>query len=184
VPGLAETMIENSLAAAGGALAAGASFEAVATGLARYAGVPGRMQPRTLRGGLLALDDTYNANPQSMKSALETLARLEQKGRRIAVLGRMGELGDHAEAAHLELGRLTATLGIDELFVLGQGAVKIAQGAREAGLPDGRVHFEETAAALAEQLARRTGAGDRVLFKGSRSARVEKVIEALEEVDR
>jgi UDP-N-acetylmuramoyl-tripeptide--D-alanyl-D-alanine ligase len=184
VPGLAETMIENSLAAAGGALAAGASFEAVATGLARYAGVPGRMQPRTLRGGLLALDDTYNANPQSMKSALETLARLEQKGRRIAVLGRMGELGDHAEAAHLELGRLAASLGIDELFVLGPDAVKIAQGAREAGLPDGRVHFEETAAALAERLARRAGAGDRVLFKGSRSARVEKVIEALEEVDR
>ena len=183
VPGLAETMIENSLAAAGGALAAGASFEAVATGLARYAGVPGRMQPRTLRGGLLALDDTYNANPQSMKAALETLARLGQKGRRIAVLGRMGELGDHAEAAHLELGRLAATLGIDELFVLGKDAVRIAEGARDAGLPAARIHFEETPA-LALRLARLAGAGDRVLFKGSRSARVEEVIEALEGVDR
>jgi UDP-N-acetylmuramoyl-tripeptide--D-alanyl-D-alanine ligase len=184
VPGLSETMIENSLAAAGGALAAGAPFDAVAAGLARYAGVPGRMQPRVLRSGVLALDDTYNANPQSMKTALETLARLRQKGRRFAVLGRMGELGNHAESAHLDLGRLTASLGIDALFVLGSEAGKIAQGAREAGMPAERVHFEETASALAGRIASHAVAGDRVLFKGSRSARVEKVIEALEEVDR
>ena len=184
VPGLAETMIENSLAAAGGALAAGASLEAVANGLARSAGVGGRMQPRVLRGGVLAIDDTYNANPQSMRSALETLARLEQKGRRLAVLGRMGELGEQADAAHLELGRLTASLGIDELFVLGTQAGKIAQGAREAGMADERVHLEETASALAGRILGRVAPGDRVLFKGSRSARVEKVIEALEEVDR
>ncbi len=184
VPGLAETMVENALAAAGGALAAGASFDAVVRGLARYAGVPGRMQPRTLSSGLLALDDTYNANPQSMQAALETLARLEQKGRRLAVLGRMGELGEHAEAAHLALGQLVARLGIDELFVLGGEAAKIVEGARAAGLPEARIHFEETAPALAARLARLAGAGDRVLFKGSRSARVEEVIEALEEVDR
>ena len=142
------------------------------------------MQPRVLRSGVLAIDDTYNANPQSMRSALETLARLEQKGRRLAVLGRMGELGEQADEAHLELGRLTAALGIDELFVLGTEAGKIAQGARAAGMTAGRVHFEETASALAERIASRIAPGDRVLFKGSRSARVEKVIEALEEVDR
>jgi UDP-N-acetylmuramoyl-tripeptide--D-alanyl-D-alanine ligase len=181
VPGLAETMIENSLAAAGGALAAGASLDAVEEGLARYAGIAGRMQPRTLRGGVLAIDDTYNANPQSMRAALETLARLEQKGRRFAVLGKMGELGEAAEIAHLELGRLAATLVIDELFVLGSDAAKIATGAREAGMSSSRVHFEETAAALAGRIAGRVAPGDRVLFKGSRSARVELVIEALEE---
>jgi len=184
VPGLAETMIENSLAAAGGALAAGAPLDAVVRGLARSGGIAGRMQPRVLPGGVLAIDDTYNANPQSMRSALETLARLEQKGRRFAVLGRMGELGPEADAAHLELGRLVASLGIDELFVLGAEASKIVQGAHEAGMPVGRVHFEATAPALAKQIASRAAAGDRVLFKGSRSARVEKVIEALEEVDR
>ncbi|MEZ4280088.1 MAG: UDP-N-acetylmuramoyl-tripeptide--D-alanyl-D-alanine ligase [Myxococcota bacterium] len=184
VPGLAETMVENALAAAGGALAAGAAFEAVAEGLARYAGVPGRMQPRTLRGGLLALDDTYNANPQSMTAALETLARLEQQGRRLAVLGRMGELGEHADAAHRALGRLAAELAIDELFVLGSAAAQIAEGAREAGMGAERVHFDETASALAARLARTAAAGDRILFKGSRSARVEEVIEALEEVVR
>lgn len=184
VPGLSETMVENSLAAAGGALAAGATLDAVVTGLSRYAGVHGRMQPRTLRGGVLGIDDTYNANPQSMQSALETLARLEQKGRRIAVLGKMGELGEKAEAAHLELGRLAARLGLDELFVLGPDAAKVASGAREAGMNGDRVHFEEGAAALAKRLRARVGAGDRVLFKGSRSARVEQVIEAFEEGDR
>lgn len=184
VPGLAETMVENSLAAAGGALAAGAGLDAVVRGLAGYAGVPGRMQPRRLAGGVLAIDDTYNANPQSMRSALETLARLEQKGRRLAVLGRMGELGEQADAAHLELGQLAAELAIDELFVLGAQAEKIASGARAAGMPGDRVHFEESAPALAKRLRSRVAEGDRVLFKGSRSARVEKVIEALEEVDR
>jgi len=184
VPGLAETMIENSLAAAGGALAAGADLEAVATGLARYAGVPGRMQPRALPGGVLAIDDTYNANPQSMRAALETLARLEQKGRRLAVLGRMGELGEAAPAAHLELGRLAASLRLDGLFVLGAGAERIAEGALAAGMAREDVHFEESVAGLARRIASRVAAGDRVLFKGSRSARVEQVIEALEEGDR
>ena len=183
VPGLAETMVENSLAAAGGALAAGATLDAVVRGLAGYAGVPGRMQPRRLAGGVLAIDDSYNANPQSMKSALETLARLEQKGRRLAVLGRMGELGEQADAAHLELGRLAAELAIDELFVLGADAAKIASGARAAGMPGDRVHFEESASALAKRVRSRLAEGDRVLFKGSRSARVENVIEALEEGD-
>lgn len=180
VPGLAETMVENALAAAGGALAAGATLDAVEQGLAAYAGVPGRMQPRVLPGGILAIDDTYNANPQSMRTALETLARLEQKGRRFAVLGKMGELGEAAEIAHLELGRLAASLGLDELFVLGPDAAKIAVGAREAGMPSARVHFENEVPALAQRIAARVAEGDRLLFKGSRAARVERVIEALE----
>ncbi|MEZ4332839.1 MAG: UDP-N-acetylmuramoyl-tripeptide--D-alanyl-D-alanine ligase [Myxococcota bacterium] len=180
VPGLAETMVENALAAAGGALAAGATLDAVQRGLAGYAGVPGRMQTRLLPGGVLGIDDSYNANPQSMRAALETLARLEQKGRRFAVLGKMGELGEAAEIAHLELGRLAARLGLDELFVLGSDAAKIAVGAREAGMPSARVHCEQEAAALADRIAARVAEGDRVLFKGSRAARVERVIEALE----
>jgi len=73
--GLAETIVENALAAAGGTFAAGASFEDVADGLARHEGVPGRMQPRTLPNDVLLIDDTYNANPQSMQNALETRSR-------------------------------------------------------------------------------------------------------------
>lgn len=181
VPGLAETIVENALAAAGGALAAGVDFEAVAAGLARHAGVPGRMQPRPFPNDVLVIDDTYNANPQSMQNALETLSRLASKGRRHAVLGPMGELGDAADAAHREAGRLVAALGLDELYALGDAAELMASGAREAGLPEDRIHIESDHAALAGRLEARLAEGDRVLVKGSRAATMERVIELLAE---
>jgi UDP-N-acetylmuramoyl-tripeptide--D-alanyl-D-alanine ligase len=116
VPGLAETIVDNALAAAGGAFAAGVAFEDVAAGLAAHAGVPGRMQPRHLLGDILVIDDSYNANPQSMRNALESLAKLNTSGRRYAVLGEMGELGNEADRAHREAGQLAGELGLDGLF--------------------------------------------------------------------
>lgn len=181
VPGLAPTIVENALAAAGGALAAGADLDAVASGLAAHEGIPGRMQPRVLPGGVYVIDDAYNANPQSMQNALETLARLETRGRRFAVLGAMGELGERAPAAHRELGRLAAALGLDGLFTLEGPAEGIAAGARDGGLPDDRIHVAPDHEALARVLAARLAPGDRVLVKGSRAARMERVLEALEE---
>jgi UDP-N-acetylmuramoyl-tripeptide--D-alanyl-D-alanine ligase len=183
VPGLAETIVENALAAAGGAFAAGASFDDVVRGLANHAGVPGRMQPRMLPGGILAIDDAYNANPQSMRNALETLARLETSGRRIAVLGQMAELGDKAEAAHREIGECAGGLGLDALFVLGPWAECVAEGARQAGLASDRVHVAEDHDLLARSLRTWLAKGDRVLFKGSRSAGMERIIQALEGSD-
>ena len=181
VPGLAETIVENALAAAGGAFAAGATFEAVANGLATHAGVPGRMQPRPFANDVLVIDDTYNANPQSMQAALETLARLASSGRRFAVLGPMGELGEAAHAAHLDVGRRAGSLGIDGLFLLGSTAALIAEGAREAGLDERQIHIEEDHMSLARALAAQLNKGDRVLVKGSRAAHMERVIELLEE---
>jgi UDP-N-acetylmuramoyl-tripeptide--D-alanyl-D-alanine ligase len=183
VPGLAETMVENALAAAGGAFAAGASFDAVVRGLANHAGVPGRMQPRMLSGGILVIDDSYNANPQSMRNALETLARLETSGRRIAVLGQMGELGEASDAAHRDIGERVGTLGLDALFVLGDSAELVAESACAAGLDPGCVHVGEDHAALARALRAELAKDDRVLFKGSRSAGMEKIIHALEGSD-
>jgi UDP-N-acetylmuramoyl-tripeptide--D-alanyl-D-alanine ligase len=183
VPGLAASIVDNAMAAAGGALGAGASFEAVATGLEAHRGVPGRMQPRLLSGDILLIDDSYNANPQSMRNALETLARLETSGRRYAVLGEMGELGDEADAAHREVGRLAASLAVDELFLLGSSAEIVAAGAREAGLSADRVHVEASHESIAEQLGERLGKGDRVLVKGSRAARMERILEALDRSD-
>ena len=183
VPGLAPTIVDNALAAAGGAFGAGASFEAVVAGLASHRGVPGRMQPHPLPGDVLAIDDSYNANPQSMRNALETLARLETSGRRYAVLGEMGELGDQAEAAHREAGRLAGRLSLDGLFVLGASAEIIAAGAREAGLPANRIHVESSHEAIAEKLGERLGKGDRLLVKGSRAARMERVLAALDRDD-
>lgn len=179
--GLAETIVENALAAAGGALAAGVSIEEVAQGLARHEGVPGRMQPRSFPNDVLVIDDTYNANPQSMQNALETLARLPCGGARHAVLGQMGELGDEARSAHEELGRLAASLGLDTLFLLGDYAETSAETARASGLAEEQVVLASSHEDLARALAAHLGKGDRVLVKGSRAARMERVIEALQE---
>lgn len=181
VAGLAETIVENALAAAGGAFAAGASFEQVATGLARHTGVPGRMQPRAFANDLLVIDDTYNANPQSMQNALETLSRLPTSGARYAVLGPMGELGDASTEAHATLGRLAAELALDGLFLLGDADAPAAQAARDAGLAADRVISEPDHEALTNALHTTLSKGDRVLVKGSRAARMERVIELLEE---
>ena len=180
VPGLSETIVENALAAAGGALAAGASFEAVASGLADHPGVPGRMQPHLLPGDILVVDDSYNANPQSMRDALETLARLETSGRRLAVLGQMGELGDEGAEAHRDAGRLAGSLGLEELYLIGPLAELVAEGACEAGVNEGRIHLFNDHDSLARSLRQRIAKGDRILVKGSRAARMERIIEALE----
>jgi UDP-N-acetylmuramoyl-tripeptide--D-alanyl-D-alanine ligase len=180
VPGLAETIVDNALAAAGGAFAAEVSFDAVVRGLAAHRGVAGRMQPRLLAGDVLVIDDSYNANPQPMRNALETLGRLQTSGRRFAVLGEMGELGDASNEAHHEAGRLAGRIGLEGLFVLGDSAERVAAGAREAGLTPDRIHLETSHEAIAEKLRDRLGKGDLVLIKGSRAARMERVIAGLE----
>ncbi len=180
VSGLSETIVDSALAAAAGALAAGADFEAVTSGLADHSGVPGRMQARRLPDDRLVIDDSYNANPQSMRNALETVAGLETGGQRIAVLGQMGELGDDADEAHRQAGQLTGRLGFDELFLLGPMAARVAEGAREAGLAEARIHIFDDHESLAQSLCSRGAKGDRILVKGSRASRMERIVEALE----
>ena len=84
--------------------------------------------------GVRVLDDCYNANADSMTAAIDTLVGLPCSGRRIAVLGDMGELGEHAESAHREIGRLLAERGVDMLFAVGSMSYLYAGEAREAGL--------------------------------------------------
>jgi UDP-N-acetylmuramoyl-tripeptide--D-alanyl-D-alanine ligase len=127
--------------------------------------------------GVLVLDDAYNANADSMNAALQTLQDLPCKGRRIAVLGDMAELGAHSEAAHEEAGRRAAELGVAQLFTVGTMAQVTARAARAAGL--NRV-FEfqdlETAAAAVRQFVK---PGDVLLLKASRAARLERIAELL-----
>ena len=105
--------------------------------------------------GVRVLDDAYNANADSMLAALQTLQELPCKGRRVAVLGDMAELGAHSEAAHEEVGRRAAELGVGQLFAVGKMAPVMARAARDAGL--NRV-FEfadvETAAAAVKSFVR------------------------------
>jgi UDP-N-acetylmuramoyl-tripeptide--D-alanyl-D-alanine ligase len=181
VAGLGDSTVPNALAAAAAALAAGASLAEVAEGLARYQPVGGRMERVALPRNIILINDTYNANPQSMQVALESLAKLKGKSRGIAVLGDMGELGDAALEAHRATGRRVAELGLDHLFALGQFAEAVAGAAVEAGMPRERVHVggshEQVASALRELLQ----GNDWVLVKGSRSMKMERVVEALAE---
>ncbi|MGO8675454.1 MAG: UDP-N-acetylmuramoyl-tripeptide--D-alanyl-D-alanine ligase [Limisphaerales bacterium] len=127
--------------------------------------------------GISVLDDTYNANADSMLAALETLRELPCKGRRVAVLGDMAELGAHSAAAHEEVGRRVAELGIEQLFAVGKMASVLARGARGAGL--NRVlefaDVEGTGLALKQFLK----SGDLLLLKASRAARLERIAQML-----
>jgi UDP-N-acetylmuramoyl-tripeptide--D-alanyl-D-alanine ligase len=180
VTGLGDTTVANALAAAAGALAAGASLKNVAEGLAAFAGVSGRMQPRRLAGGLHVIDDSYNANPQSVDAALRSLAHVGGPHRTLAVLGDMGELGDATRDAHRRIGARAAELGIDFLLALGEHAEAVAQGARCGGMAADRVHVEPSHEAAGRRARTLLGSGDWVLVKGSRSMRMERVVEALE----
>jgi len=179
VPGLGETAWRNALAAAAGAIAAGASLDHVATGLARHRPIDGRLVPITLANGAVVIDDTYNANPQSVGVALRLLAQLARGKRSFAVLGHMGELGETASAAHRSSGALAAELGIDFLFALGDHAEETVAAARAAGMASGRAVVGRDGEAVAEQLRGVLRAGDHVLVKGSRAMRMERVVRSL-----
>jgi len=179
VAGLGEATLANALAAAAAAQAAGASLEALAAGLARYQPVHGRLERIDLGAGVVLIDDSYNANPQSMEVALRVLAERRGRGRGLAVLGEMGELGATADDAHREIGRLVGSLGIDRLFALGARAARFAEGAAAAGMPAERIVLCRDHDDLAERVAREIAPLDWVLVKGSRSARMERVVERL-----
>ena len=161
----------NALCAAAAATAAGASLDDVRVGLATMRPVPGRLQFKTAPSGAWIVDDSYNANPSSMKAGIEVLASVD--ARRWLVMGDMGELGDFADASHGEVGRFARDHHIDRLFATG----KLSQLAVEA-FGQGGEWFSDTEAlarAVNAELTREVC----VLVKGSRSARLERVVEAL-----
>jgi UDP-N-acetylmuramoyl-tripeptide--D-alanyl-D-alanine ligase len=127
--------------------------------------------------GVRVLDDAYNANADSMLAALQTLQDMPCKGRRVAVLGDMAELGAHSEAAHIEVGKRTAQAGVGQLFAIGSMAPVMAQAARDAGL--NRVFEFQDADAAASAVKSFVKPGDVVLIKASRAARLERVTEVL-----
>ena len=128
-------------------------------------------------GGVRVLDDAYNANADSTIAALETLCALPLQGRRVAVLGDMAELGAHSAAAHAEVGRRAAELGLGQLFAVGAMAPVMAKAARDAGL-NRVIEFAdvETAVSAVKQFLK---TGDVVLLKASRASRLERIAESL-----
>ncbi len=172
VPGL--HMVQNALLAVAAGRVFGLSLEDCAAGLAAAPLAKARLQIKTIHG-VQFIDDSYNANPDSAKAALRTLAELDTEGQRIAVLGEMAELGREAKKGHQEVGETAASLGINRLITLGQGSAEIAAGAQAAGLTN--ITVVSSAEVAADLLCENARPGDLVLVKGSRSARTERVLE-------
>lgn len=167
--------VANALAAAAGGLALGLDVAEIAAGLGRVRPVAGRLNWLSTLQGARLLDDSYNANPTSLRAALDLLAGLP--GQRWLVLGDMRELGGDAEALHEEAGRAARLLGIDRLFTLGPLAQHAAAGfgAEARHLPTAEALIEALREALSEADAGRVV----LLVKGSRSSRMERVVAAL-----
>src|SRR5436190_17111005 len=171
VPGL--HMVQNALLAVTAGRMFDVSLEDCAAGLTAAPLTKARLQIKDI-AGVQFLDDSYNANPDSMKAALRTLVELDTDGKRIAVLGEMLELGEESERGHREVGETAAGLKIDKLIAIGDVAAGIADGARNAGLKNTAV--VKSTSEAAELLTEIAQPGDLVLIKGSRGARTEEVI--------
>ncbi|WP_175692870.1 UDP-N-acetylmuramoyl-tripeptide--D-alanyl-D-alanine ligase [Burkholderia ambifaria] len=173
---LGEHNARNALAAAAAALAAGIELAAIKQGLESFEPVKGRLQVRQADVGSLAgatvVDDTYNANPDSMRAAIDVLAA--QPAPRVLVIGDMGEVGDEGPAFHREIGAYARERGIDALFALGDAS-------RDActAYGDTARHFGDVGALVTALLAAGYGAQATVLVKGSRYMKMERVVDAL-----
>jgi UDP-N-acetylmuramoyl-tripeptide--D-alanyl-D-alanine ligase len=167
--------VANALAATAAAGAVGISLANIVKGLESWQGVKGRLQSKTING-LNVIDDSYNANPASIKAALEVLAM--QPGMQVLVMGDMGELGDDSASLHRQTGELARELGIDACFTLGEQTVITA----EAFGNDAQsfTSIEQLVSALRKQIQDNHDRPINILVKGSRSMKMEQVIELLE----
>jgi UDP-N-acetylmuramoyl-tripeptide--D-alanyl-D-alanine ligase len=172
VPGL--HMVQNALLAVAAGRVFGLSIEECAAGLAAAPLTKARLQIKEVRG-VQFIDDSYNANPDSMTAALRTLVELGAEGKRIAVLGEMRELGSETERGHAQVGEAAAEFGIDQLIAIGENGAIIADAAEKAGLKKSTAVKSTTEAA--ELLSEIAEPGDLVLIKGSRLAQTERVID-------
>ncbi len=163
--------VMNALAAAAAVQAAGAGLTDIAAGLAQMRNVAGRLAPQAGLHGAAVVDDSYNANPTSMRASLEWLGT--QGGRRWFAMGDMAELGADAAHWHREIGALARANGVERLYALGPLSREAVQSFGAGGR-----HFGSHAE-LAEALTHELAAGITVLVKGSRSAQMERVAQAL-----
>jgi len=173
-------MVINALAAAAVGNLLGITAAEIKAGLEAFEPVSGRLNIQHTPGGLHIIDDTYNANPESMKAALTTLAVMRAAARGIFVAGDMLELGRQAASLHSQIGYLAAQSGISRLYACGSHADSMADGARKAGMAADSV-ITGSREELIEALAAWLQPGDWVLVKGSRGMAMEKVVQKLKE---
>ena len=169
--------VYNALAAAAAARELGVEPELIRSGLEEFTPYDKRFNLEEV-GGLVLVDDSYNANPASMAAALVTLREIREESRAIAVLGDMLELGAGSEAAHREVGLLAATC-VERLYVMGAMAEVVAAGAVDGGLSPESIFVAQSHADIIADLRRRTARGDNILVKGSRGMRMDIVADAI-----
>jgi UDP-N-acetylmuramoyl-tripeptide--D-alanyl-D-alanine ligase len=174
----ARVMVANALAAAAAGEVMGVGLDQIKAGLEAFVPQPGRMGICRPGRDIRMIDDSYNANPASMAAAVETLACMGGRCRKIAVLGDMLELGGQSAALHRRIGQVVGDHRIDRLYVTGQYAGDMADGARESGMAAEQI-FCAGKSAMTRQLVAHLESGDLVLVKGSRGMAMETVVAAI-----
>jgi UDP-N-acetylmuramoyl-tripeptide--D-alanyl-D-alanine ligase len=170
----------NLLAATAVATEMGVPLDAIAERAPRLRAAAHRGELLRLPGGVTLIDDSYNSSPAALKRSLETVRNATGSARKIAVLGEMLELGDHASRLHEECGRAAAASALDFLVAVGGApALRLADAAKAAGMPATAVVHAATSAEAADLLETKVRAGDLVLVKGSRGIRTDLVVERL-----
>ena len=178
--GLGLHNVYNATAAAAVGVAMGIGLEEIRKGLEEWRPFRGRFELHRLDCGVNLIDDTYNANPNSVAMALKTLADVKGAGRGIAVLGDMLELGAYAEEAHYEIGKKAASTGVDCLFLMGpHSSIHTYRGARDGGMDEGQIVICSDYKDVSGHLNPILTGGDWVLVKGSRGMAMEKVVEEI-----
>ena len=171
--------VSNALAAAAVGYSFGLPASTIAEGLILAQPPSMRFQTSYTHRGALIIDDAYNANPDSMRAALSTLQQMDVAGRRIAVLGDMGELGENSQMFHRQLGVCAARSDLDLLICVGALAGDIAESAVEAGMPEENVKLFPDRASVIEYLSPSLAKGDVVLVKASHAMRFDLIVKGL-----
>ncbi len=171
--------VANACAAASVGLALGMRLDTIAQALNASVPESGRQEVLEARGGYTVINDAYNANPDSMRASLATFCSLKISGKRYAVLGDMGELGDFAEACHRGIGADVAQLPLDELICVGELSQLIADGALDSGMDPAKVVRADSIADVLGELDIALEPGDAVLVKGSHFMGLNRVVEGL-----
>lgn len=168
--------VYNAMAAAAVALAAGMDQKTIAEGLAAFRPFSGRMEMIKLRNGAFLLDDSYNANPASVREALMTLKDLKTNHNGFVFLGDMLELGVETDEMHRKIGMLMATIGVNALFLQGDFSKVTSTGAQEGGLSPGNIFFLSDKENGVDYLKEHLKKGDWILVKGSRGMKMERIV--------
>jgi len=179
-PLLGRGNLSNALAAVAVSLELGVTLADAAARLARLSPAPRRGAVHRLRHDIRLVDDSYNSSPSALRRALEVMAHTTAAGRKVAVLGEMLELGEHADELHRQCGEAVAAAGVNRLFVIGGAPARaLGNAATAAGLTASAVSWFERSDEAAPMIVADVGPGDAVLVKGSRGIRTDVIVDRL-----